>query len=120
MEVVNSLRHHLKAIKTSTQVAVLLDLNGNKPRLGNIAGDSIKLTEGSTITFNLSDPKLVGTPQEVYASIPTSCVGVADKIYVDDGKLSLSVMQVNEEQQKIVCNVDNDGTWGGPKGQLAA
>ena len=105
-----SLRHHLKLIKTSTPVAVLLDLNGSKPRIGKIGGEGyIRLQEGNKFTFNLSDTEFIGTVAEVFADFPLESVKGGDKIYVDDGKISFTVIQVIKDEKKVETVVDNDG-----------
>jgi pyruvate kinase len=107
---VTALRHHLKSIKTSTQVAVLLDLNGSKPRIGKIGGQGyICLQEGSQLIFNLNDPDFIGHEKEVYADISLEHVSIGDKIYVDDGRISFTVLEVLRDEKKIVTMVDNEG-----------
>ena len=107
-----SLRHHLKLIRTSTQVAVLLDMNGSKPRIGKIGGEGyIRLQEGNRFTFNLGDKDVIGSAAEVYADFPVDAVKVGDKICVDDGKIAFTVMQILQEEKKIETVIDNDGKY---------
>ena len=89
-------------------IGILVDLQGPKLRISEIAGDDIKLKAGATFTFDkLKEP---GDATRVY--LPHSQIFDAIKkghnILLDDGRIALTTTNVTEK--KITAKV----TIGGP------
>lgn len=81
------------AKKLNTNTAILLDLQGPKIRVGNLK-NPVELLEGSEVFLRHS-------LEEVDETIPVDYSGIAadvkknDKIYLDDGKLELKVLDTD-------------------------
>src|SRR4051794_5196272 len=74
-------------------VAVLADLCGPKIRVGMFEGGALELVPGETVTVTVRD--VLGTKGLIpsqYASLAKDVKG-GDRILLDDGKLSLSVLE---------------------------
>ena len=95
-----------EAEKLGRSVAVLLDLQGPKIRVGTFAGGAANLIQGSTFVIT-TDTSVVGDEQRVstsYAALPTD-VQVGDHLLLDDGYLTLEVTGVHaNEVSTVVIN----------------
>lgn len=76
-------------------------------------GKPIHLKAGSEFYF-VNDANLVGDETQVSTTYTKELVDVGDKIYIDDGILSFTV--VERFQDRVKCIVDNDGILGENKG----
>jgi pyruvate kinase len=95
-------------------VGILVDLQGPKIRLGTFAAGPVLLTPGQL--FTVTTDEVPGTDQEVsttYAGLPTD-VGPGDRILVDDGKVALSVVEV--DGPRVVTRVVEGGMVSDHKG----
>ncbi len=84
-----------EAEKQNRAVAVLLDLQGPKIRVGTFAGGSVELKAGNEFSLT-TDTKLVGNDKIVstsYEYLPRD-VKAGDRILLDDGLLVLEVSKV--------------------------
>lgn len=100
--------------RTGHGVGVLVDLQGPKIRLGRIAAGPVDLTEGQRLTITTRD--VPGDDQVVsttYAGLPGD-VGAGDQILVDDGKVHLQVVSV--EDTDVVTEVVVPGRISNHKG----
>ncbi|HNP55153.1 MAG TPA: pyruvate kinase, partial [Ferruginibacter sp.] len=87
-------------------IAILGDLQGPKLRVGEIENGSIELKEGDEIIFTTE--KMVGTKDKVYVSYPSlsNDVKVNERIFLDDGKLEVSVLEIlNDKEVKVKVNL---------------
>jgi len=95
-------------------VAVLVDLQGPKIRLGTFASGPVHLHDGDVFTITVEDTpgdaSLVGT---TYKGLPGDC-RVGDTILVDDGKVGLRVIEV--DKTRVVTKVEVGGTVSDHKG----
>ena len=91
-----------EADRRGKAVAVLLDLQGPKIRVGKIANGQIELRSGAELTITteniLGDDKRVST---TYTGLPHD-VKPGDQILLDDGYLALAVTQVSGTDVKTV------------------
>lgn len=73
-------------------VAILLDLQGPKLRVGEMEGGEVTLNEGDALTIT-SEPISAGTASRVFVSYPTLAkdVKIGGEILLDDGRLELIV-----------------------------
>ncbi|HXC64562.1 MAG TPA: pyruvate kinase, partial [bacterium] len=80
--------------RLNKEVAILLDLQGPKIRVGKMAGGGVQLKEGESLLLQvkavLGDSARVSTS---YRNLPKDCKP-GDPILLDDGKLRLRVVAV--------------------------
>ncbi len=101
--------------ETGHGVGILVDLQGPKIRLGSFAAGPVLLTPGQLFTVT-TQTDVPGTDQEVsttYAGLPGD-VGPGDWILVDDGKVSLTVVEV--DGPRVVTRVVDGGMVSDHKG----
>jgi pyruvate kinase len=95
-------------------VAVLVDLQGPKIRLGNFASGPVELAQGDVFTITTEDvpgdKNLVST---TYLGLPGD-VRSGDRILIDDGKVAVEVTKV--EGPRVVTRVIEGGVVSNHKG----
>ncbi|RKO94027.1 pyruvate kinase [Blyttiomyces helicus] len=112
--VIRHLREFLFESKSSAEVAIWLDLNGPKVRSGKLVNNQpVKLHAGDDFYF-VNDPSVIGDNTKVSTTYTKELVKVGDKMFVDDGALSFTVVERLEDS--IRCKVDNTGILGPDKG----
>jgi pyruvate kinase len=92
-----------EADRRGKAVAVLLDLQGPKIRIGKFANGQIELKAGGELTIT-TDTSVVGDEKRVsttYAQLPLD-VKPGDHLLLDDGYLSLAVTDVRDKEVKTV------------------
>ena len=92
------------AKKANKAVAILVDLQGPKIRLGKFSSGPHELSRGDTFTITTDD--IAGTKEKVsttYKGLPGDCKA-GDLIMIDDGKVSVQVVQVkgNDVITKVI------------------
>ncbi len=91
-----------EAERRGRAVAVLLDLQGPKIRIGKFANGQIELKPGAELTITtenvLGDERRVST---TYGQLPLD-VKPGDQLLLDDGYLSLAVTEVRDHDVKTV------------------
>ena len=92
------------AKKANKAVAILVDLQGPKIRLGKFSSGPHELSRGDTFTITTDD--IAGTKDKVsttYKGLPGDCKA-GDAIMIDDGKVSIQVVQVkgNDVITKVI------------------
>ena len=92
------------AKKANKAVAILVDLQGPKIRLGKFSSGPHELSRGDTFTITTDDT--AGTKDKVsttYKGLPGDCKA-GDAIMIDDGKVSVQVVQVkgNDVITKVI------------------
>ena len=90
--------------KANKAVAILVDLQGPKIRLGRFSSGPHELSRGDTFTITTDD--IAGTKDKVsttYKGLPGDCKA-GDAIMIDDGKVSVQVVQVkgNDVITKVI------------------
>ncbi|WP_025777799.1 pyruvate kinase [Brevibacterium sp. VCM10] len=102
------------ALDTGRPVAVLLDLQGPKIRVGTFANGKEELVEGATFTITSRD--VPGTAEIVSTTLPTLAedVSVGDPLLIDDGRLRLRATEVTATD--VVTEVEIGGTISNHKG----
>jgi pyruvate kinase len=102
------------ADRTGRGVGILVDLQGPKIRLGRIAEGPVDLTEGQRFTITTRDvPGDHEIASTTYAGLPGD-VAPGDPILVDDGKVHLRVVSV--EDTEVVTEVVVPGQVSNHKG----
>ncbi|MCA0143512.1 pyruvate kinase [Blastococcus sp. LR1] len=100
--------------RTGHAVAVLADLQGPKIRLGTFADGPVVWETGSQVCITVED--VAGTAERVSTTYKnlSNDVKVGDRLLVDDGNLSLSVVRV--EGPDVFCLVVEGGKVSNNKG----
>ncbi|RBY74491.1 pyruvate kinase [Geodermatophilus sp. TF02-6] len=100
--------------RTGRAVAVLADLQGPKIRLGTFADGPVQWATGSRVCITVEDVE--GTAERVSTTYKglAADVKVGDRLLVDDGKLALSVVDV--EGPDVWCLVVEGGEVSNNKG----
>jgi len=90
----------VRAVETDIgrPVAILVDLQGPKLRLGKLTGGEMRLQPGAPVTFSRSetsnDPHTVPIPHsEIFAALKPG-----SNLLIDDGKVRLKVEDVNRDR----------------------
>lgn len=102
------------AKKANKAVAILVDLQGPKIRLGRFSSGPHELSRGDTFTITTDD--IAGTKDKVsttYKGLPGDCK-VGDSIMIDDGKVSVQVVQVKGSD--VITKVIQPGMVSNNKG----
>ena len=108
-------RNVREAAKASGRaVAVLVDLQGPKIRLGRFADGPVHLEEGQTFTITTEDVE--GTAElasTTYQGLPGDC-NPGDRILIDDGKVAVRIVEVTGP--RVVTRVEVPGPVSNHKG----
>lgn len=101
--------------KEPYNIALLGDLQGPKLRVGEIQNGEIEIVEGDILTF--TNEKVIGTKEKIYISYPNfhSDVKIGNTILIDDGKLEVSVLNI-EPNNDVKVVVTLGGTLSSKKG----
>jgi pyruvate kinase len=100
--------------KANKAVAILVDLQGPKIRLGRFSSGPHELSRGDTFTITTDD--IAGTKDKVsttYKGLPGDCKA-GDAIMIDDGKVSVQVVQVKGSD--VITKVIQPGMVSNNKG----
>jgi pyruvate kinase len=99
---------------TGRGVGILVDLQGPKIRLGKIAVGPVDLQEGHELTITTRDvPGDSSVVSTTYSGLPGD-VAPGDQILIDDGKVRLEVVSVDDTD--VVCRVTVAGRISDNKG----
>ncbi|KAH6572355.1 hypothetical protein BASA50_005595 [Batrachochytrium salamandrivorans] len=113
-EIIRNLREYTDASREHPEVGVWVDINGPKVRTGKlINGTPVHLKKGDDFFF-LNDSSAIGDNTKVSTSYSRELLHVGDRIFVDDGTLSFTVVERLEDCIKTV--VDNNAVLGENKG----
>jgi len=100
--------------RLNAPVAVIVDLQGPKIRVGNIPGGKITIARGETLTLTAEDtpgsPGLISTTYKALASD----VRTGDKLLFDDGLMEAVVKSI--DGQRVICEVITGGVLREHKG----
>ena len=115
-ERVERMRERCVAFGNNRQVAVLMDLQGPKIRIGRFPGGPIDLAVGDAFAIDLGCPDEGGDQTRVgttYADLPRDVQG-GDVLLLDDGAVALEVQSVADG--RIDCRVTQGGKLSNNKG----
>ena len=96
-------------------VALLLDLQGPKIRVGKLEGGKAQLEAGAEVTITV-DPAVLGNAQRFscsYEGLPDD-VSIGDPVLINDGAIKLEVIAV--EGKDVRCRIKVGGTISDHKG----
>lgn len=98
---------YLACVDEKTPLAVLIDLQGPKIRIGDLEEPSIQLNENDTI--EITTEKIIGTKNKIsttYKDLPRDAE-IGNQILIDDGLIRLSI--TGKTENSVICNVINGG-----------
>jgi pyruvate kinase len=100
LAVINHVRRIIK--EEPYNIAILGDLQGPKLRVGELENGKLILKEGDEFIFTIE--KMVGTNEKIYVSYPnlTTDVKIGERIFLDDGKMELSVIKILNEKEVLM------------------
>ena len=100
LAVINHVRRIIK--EEPYNIAILGDLQGPKLRVGDLENGKLILKEGDEFIFTIE--KMVGTNEKIYVSYPNLAtdVKVGERIFLDDGKMELSVVKVLNDKEVLM------------------
>ena len=104
------------AARLAITVAILVDLQGPKIRIGRFKNQKITLKEGQSFTLDAAMDEQEGTEEAVslgYKNLPND-VKPGDTLLLDDGRLVFNVKSI--DKSKILCEVITGGELSNNKG----
>jgi len=107
-------RIRLEAEKAGKQIAIILDLQGPKLRVGAVQHDAVTLRRGDTVT--VTTRKVMGTDKMFSITYPllTKDLNTGARVLLDDGRLELTVLAKSEAGLR--CKVIRGGILRSHKG----
>ncbi|MBU1348457.1 pyruvate kinase [Patescibacteria group bacterium] len=96
------------AEKMDLPLAIMQDLQGPKIRVGDIPKEGFKLVAGAEVILAASVPKPTATRLPVTVETLHEDVKTGDRILMDDGLMSMTVMGVKGKD--VICKVVDGGT----------
>ena len=105
------------AKKLKKPVAILVDLKGNKIRIGDFKNHMIELEHASDINVIFTQEKKTDN-HEIFidAEYCFPKIEVGDKILLDDGLIQLTVKSINQKNMALKCQVEKGGLLRSNKG----
>jgi len=97
-----------------TPIAVLVDLQGPKIRIGNLSAPEIEITAGDKI--EITTEEFIGTKGKISTSYKSLAddASIGDAILIDDGLLRLRIIE--KKQKSVICSIENGGILKPKKG----
>ncbi|KAG8331984.1 hypothetical protein J6590_029588 [Homalodisca vitripennis] len=115
-----AVKSYSEKIGVKVPLGIALDTKGPEIRTGLLEGGGsaeVELKKGNTITLRTDKTfEEKGTGNDIYVDYVniTKVVKPGDKIFVDDGLISLIVNKINTDQ--LTCTIENGGMLGSRKG----
>ena len=111
-EIFNSI--HTACLEENSPLAVLVDVQGPKIRIGELEQPSINLITGNSIEINIEDIK--GSEKIISTSYKqlVDDAKIGDPILINDGLIRLKVVQ--KKSKSLVCEIVNGGILTPKKG----
>lgn len=111
-EIFNSI--HTACLEENSPLAVLVDVQGPKIRIGELEQPNINLVTGSSIEITIEDIK--GNEQIISTSYKqlVNDAKIGDPILINDGLVRLKVIQ--KKSKSLVCEIVNGGVLTPKKG----
>lgn len=105
---------HQACTLEKTPIAILVDLQGPKIRIGELEETSIFLKTGNTIEITINDikgnEKIISTS---YKSLIEDAQ-INDKVLINDGLIRLTILE--KKKDSVICQIDNGGVLTSKKG----
>lgn len=113
LEQIKNIRESNK--KLGTHAAILADLQGPKLRIGAVENNSVELIAGKEIIITTNE--CIGSADRIYITYPQfpKDVKAGESILIDDGKLLLTVVETNGEDE-VKAVISHGGILSSKKG----
>ncbi len=101
-------------VEENTPLAILMDLQGPKIRIGELQQKEIEISDGDKIEITTDD--VIGTKDLIstsYKPLPQDSQ-IGETILIDDGILRLKIIE--KKQKSVICIIENGGTLKPKKG----
>ncbi len=97
-------------------IGLMLDTKGPEIRVGEMENGQVEFEKGDIVKVVKED--VVGNKERFHIECPQMFqdVKVGNKILINDGKLTLIIRDINEEQTELTCEVYNSGPISTRKG----
>ena len=104
--------------KIKKPIAILVDLKGNKIRIGNFINDAIELKKNNLVTIRFTEEEISKNDKEIVvnADYVFDNVEAKDIILLDDGLINLEVKKVHPKKKALTCIVHEGGLLSRGKG----
>ena len=104
--------------KIKKPIAILVDLKGNKIRIGNFKNDAIELKKNSLVTIRFTEEEISKNDKEIVVNADYVFDNVEEKdvILLDDGLIRLEVKKVHPKKKALTCIVHEGGLLSRGKG----
>jgi len=101
-------------IEENTPLAILVDLQGPKIRIGDIATPGVMLQTGNLIEITAGD--IIGTEQLISTSYEPLArdAAIGDRVLINDGLIQLTIIE--KKADSVVCRIDAGGLVTSKKG----
>lgn len=105
---------HETCTEEKTPLAVLVDLQGPKIRVGELAEPEVELSTGDNVEITINEVK--GTKDLISTSYSAlvNDAAVGDPVLIDDGLIRLRISE--KKEKSVVCKIENGGTLKPRKG----
>lgn len=105
---------HSACVDENTPLAVLVDLQGPKIRIGDLENSQVELESGNNLRITTEDIK--GTAEILSTSYKPLIkdAEVGNQILIDDGLIRLTV--IAKETNSLLCKIESGGTLSPKKG----
>jgi pyruvate kinase len=106
---------HTISTQLNLHIPILLDLQGPKIRIGEVANDKIFLKKGKVIT--ITTKRSISTENKIFVNYSHLAqeVKMGDRILLDDGKIELKTLSIKADDT-FTAKVMNDGFLTAKKG----
>jgi pyruvate kinase len=98
---------HLACVEEDAPLAILVDLQGPKIRIGELEEECVDLESGNKIEISIKDfkgnAKLISTS---YKPLVKDCE-IGNQILIDDGLIRLTI--IDKKNDSVICKIDNGG-----------
>jgi len=97
--------------KIKKPIAILVDLKGNKIRIGNFKNDAIELKKNALITIRFTEEEISQSDKEIVvnADYVFDNIEAKDIILLDDGLIRLEVKKIQPKKKALICIVHEGG-----------
>ncbi len=111
-EIFNTL--HIACTDENAPLAILVDLQGPKIRIGDLESSSIIIHSGNKIEITIKD--ILGNDKIISTSYKPliNDAKIGDKILINDGLIRLTVEE--KKSDSLICKIDNGGVLSPRKG----
>ena len=113
-EIINTIRE--LETELAVNIAILIDLQGPKIRIGNVENEPKLLKENDIINFSSDNSNLPSDTYYISYQNFTGDVKVGENILIDDGKIKLEITKVNLDKQFVSAKVIHGGFLSSNKG----